>query len=378
MSERASITDSGERRTFGSGAVRDRGTLKPRPDLISPHANTAEGWVLAEGAVKYDARNWEKGIPISECLASTMRHLEAFKLGQQDEPHLAQARTNIGFILHYLGEIEAGRMDPAIDDMPKYEDRPRRFGGFKIEHVAERTPLQTWFDSVAESLQAWHDRHVRESGLAADEREVGGINPSLPVKWENRIEEPPETFPEMVCRRVKEAQEGWQKWAKDSGQAKPITGGSEIVGLCADCGNALLPDGTCEHDLHATHKPPRPTVYIAGPMRGIPLYNFPAFDAARDQWAQCYNVISPADLDRANGFDPLAGDTADDFTADQMSEVIRRDLDAILTFNPADGDGIAVLPGWEASRGANVEVALARFLGLHIWDAITGAPVEIG
>ena len=294
MSERASITDSGERRTFGSGAVRDRGTLKPRPDLISPHANTAEGWVLAEGAVKYDARNWEKGIPISECLASTMRHLEAFKLGQQDEPHLAQARTNIGFILHYLGEIEAGRMDPSIDDMPKYEDRE---------------------------------------------------NPVFAVTWPKRA------AGLVVHKPAPEEKKGVTRQDLD-----------DLVLL------------TCEY---YPRPKPRPTVYVAGPMRGIPLYNFPAFDAARDQWAQCYNVISPADLDRANGFDP-GDDHSPELTVDQLAEVMRRDILAILKLRPERGDGIAVLPGWEASRGARVEVALAVFLGLKVWDAITGTEVEIG
>ena len=45
-------------------------------------------------------------------------------------------------------------------------------------------------------------------------------------------------------------------------------------------------------------------LYIAGPMRGIPQYNFPVFDAARDKAiALGWDAVSPADLDRANGFD---------------------------------------------------------------------------
>ena len=47
------------------------------------------------------------------------------------------------------------------------------------------------------------------------------------------------------------------------------------------------------------------TIYIAGKMRGIPYYNFPAFDAARDRLRECgFSVVSPADLDRDVGFDP--------------------------------------------------------------------------
>ncbi len=32
------VKDSGDRRTFSTGSVRDRGDLKPRPDMISPFA----------------------------------------------------------------------------------------------------------------------------------------------------------------------------------------------------------------------------------------------------------------------------------------------------------------------------------------------------
>ncbi|KKK91602.1 hypothetical protein LCGC14_2711320 [marine sediment metagenome] len=114
------MEDSGERRTFSTGAVRDRGGFKPRPDLISPHANLREGAWLAKGAEKYGVRNYEKGIPISECVASLVRHIESYKLGDQSEDHAAAIRTNAGFILHYEEEIKAGRMDQAIDDMPHY------------------------------------------------------------------------------------------------------------------------------------------------------------------------------------------------------------------------------------------------------------------
>lgn len=46
--------------------------------------------------------------------------------------------------------------------------------------------------------------------------------------------------------------------------------------------------------------------YIAGRMRGIKWYNFPAFDKARENLIKMgFEVISPADLDRKNGFDAL-------------------------------------------------------------------------
>ena len=120
-----SMKDSGERRTFETGAVRDRGQFKPRPDLISPHANLREGAWLEVGAKKYKPRNWEAGMPISECVASLCRHLEAYKLGLRDEDHMAAIRTNAGFILHFEEEIKAGRLPASLDDMPLYVLRDR-------------------------------------------------------------------------------------------------------------------------------------------------------------------------------------------------------------------------------------------------------------
>jgi hypothetical protein len=118
------MKDSGQRREFETGAVRDRGDFKPRPDLISPHANTREGAWLGKGAIKYTPRNWEKGMPISECVASLCRHLEAYKLGLKDEDHMAAIRTNAGFILHFEEEIAAGHLPTSLSDMPHYGPRP--------------------------------------------------------------------------------------------------------------------------------------------------------------------------------------------------------------------------------------------------------------
>lgn len=46
-------------------------------------------------------------------------------------------------------------------------------------------------------------------------------------------------------------------------------------------------------------------VYVAGKMLGLPVYAFPAFDKARDRLAGLgLAPLSPADMDRAAGFDP--------------------------------------------------------------------------
>jgi hypothetical protein len=103
-------------------------------------------------------------------------------------------------------------------------------------------------------------------------------------------------------------------------------------------------------------------VYIAGKMRGMPNCGFPAFDAARDSLIrQGFDVVSPADLDRAAGFDGAdypEGIIPADF---DLREVARRDLNAIC-----DCSHIALLHGWEASTGARAELAVAEWLGLSV------------
>ena len=105
--------------------------------------------------------------------------------------------------------------------------------------------------------------------------------------------------------------------------------------------------------------------YIAGSMRGLKLFNFPAFDAARDRLkAEGYEVVSPADIDRAHGFDPSElpddYDWSDDSNVD-MDHIIPRDLNAIL-----ECDGIFMLDGWMNSVGAFAEWAVALWAGKKI------------
>lgn len=99
------------------------------------------------------------------------------------------------------------------------------------------------------------------------------------------------------------------------------------------------------------------TCYLAGPMTGIPRFNFPAFDAAKKELEERgYEVVSPADLDRATGFDEHSD------TAPPLRECASRDLNAII-----DRCGtIAVLPGWKNSKGTRAELALAQWLDLEV------------
>ncbi len=108
-----------------------------------------------------------------------------------------------------------------------------------------------------------------------------------------------------------------------------------------------------------------PTAYLAGPMTGIKDYNFPAFDAGKKVLEDLgYNVISPADMDRAHGIDENRGP----ISAEVMTDIIKRDVAAILSLDGKRGDIVVLLPGWENSKGAMAERLLARWHDLYVWE----------
>lgn len=103
-------------------------------------------------------------------------------------------------------------------------------------------------------------------------------------------------------------------------------------------------------------------------MRGYPLYNFPAFDEAEQRCREAgHNPVSPASLDRAFGFN----EETDEETPELMGHFFWRDCAAIYAC-----DAVALLPGWEASRGARMEKAIAEFLSLPVLDSANWSPME--
>lgn len=95
------------------------------------------------------------------------------------------------------------------------------------------------------------------------------------------------------------------------------------------------------------------TIYVAGPMTGLPDYNYPAFNAAAEQLrAAGYAVLNPVDSEKHN---PTPG------TPQGWDWYMRHALRMVLNV-----DGLAVLPGWESSKGALLEVDVARALALTV------------
>ena len=110
------LKDSGERQTFDTGAVRDSEAGKGRFDLIPTQMLFRLAKHYERGAVKYDDRNWEKGMSISRCIDSAMRHLTKYVAGWNDEPHLDAAFCNLAADMFYEYE------HPELMDLPDRKD----------------------------------------------------------------------------------------------------------------------------------------------------------------------------------------------------------------------------------------------------------------
>lgn len=95
-------------------------------------------------------------------------------------------------------------------------------------------------------------------------------------------------------------------------------------------------------------------LYLAGPMRGILLKNFPAFDRYASKLRQCgFRVLSPAESPPPNaGPNPTRDDC------------LRHDLLIVGVV-----DGVAALPGWQDSPGARLEVAAAWAFNIPVYEA---------
>ena len=152
------LPDSGERRQFDSGAVRDVAQGKGRCDLmplgiigewlndnylvnINEYLYTGDTdslWTVfrafsdecwhntstalleiakhfEDGAVKYGDRNWEKGIPVHCYIDSAVRHYLKFRRGDNDEPH------SRAFLWNIVCAIWTHENHPELIDIPAIE-----------------------------------------------------------------------------------------------------------------------------------------------------------------------------------------------------------------------------------------------------------------
>ena len=110
---------SGIKDRYKTGGTRDARAGKGRFDLITPIGLKRLAQVYERGATNHGDRNWEKGIPLSRCTDSALRHLNQYLNGEEDEDHLAQAAWNIFAIMHIEEKIQLGKLPKELDDLPK-------------------------------------------------------------------------------------------------------------------------------------------------------------------------------------------------------------------------------------------------------------------
>lgn len=111
-------------------------------------------------------------------------------------------------------------------------------------------------------------------------------------------------------------------------------------------------------------------IYLAGPMTGIPHFNYPAFNAAAAFLREIgHEVFNPAEHDLKVYGKDISNPTGCAVTAAKDHGFDRRAvLKADLSWICDQAEAIALLPGWEKSSGANAERALATALGLGVID----------
>lgn len=157
--EEPHIKDSGNRRTFGTDAVRDICDGKGRCDLMP--LDMVSSWMndvvlceiasfvqthrtlylrsaldavcgkyyngqadmmldlavhFEEGAKKYGEHNWEKGLPIHSYIDSGVRHYFKVLRGDNDEPHLRACVWNL------ICAMWTMHHKPELNDLPKREE----------------------------------------------------------------------------------------------------------------------------------------------------------------------------------------------------------------------------------------------------------------
>ncbi|TXH49344.1 MAG: DUF4406 domain-containing protein [Desulfurellales bacterium] len=109
----------------------------------------------------------------------------------------------------------------------------------------------------------------------------------------------------------------------------------------------------------------RKKIYVAGSMSAHPEdFNFPTFYAASESLErQGWEAVNPAQLDTEVNY-PL--ERLKQLSPAEFQEFLKgaakRDLEALQQC-----DSIALLPGWESSKGARAEKAVAEWLGIEIF-----------
>jgi hypothetical protein len=119
------------------------------------------------------------------------------------------------------------------------------------------------------------------------------------------------------------------------------------------------------------------TYYLAGPMTGYPQFNFPAFEqAAWELRTVGHKIISPHELDtpevQAEAKKSMDGklDSEGKIAGMTWADILSKDVKVVADHT----DGVVVLPGWDKSKGATLEVFVAITVGHKLFQYAPGVP----
>lgn len=103
-------------------------------------------------------------------------------------------------------------------------------------------------------------------------------------------------------------------------------------------------------------------VYISGKMSGVIGHNYAAFDLAQSQLESLgFEAVNPAEIGRHYGIDEQT-----EADIDTVKTLLLMDLEAL-----AYCDAVYLLPGWEESRGVEIEMLFARYFGIYVCESIS-------
>jgi len=110
-------------------------------------------------------------------------------------------------------------------------------------------------------------------------------------------------------------------------------------------------------------------IYVAGKMQGLPHFNFPAFNAVTAHLRSIgHEVFNPAERDTQKyGEEIAASETGSLEDTKALGFSLNEALEADTQWICRNAEAVALLPGWETSKGANAEKALAEALGVQVF-----------
>jgi len=192
------------------------------------------------------------------------------------------------------------------------------------------------------------------------------------MTWNNPDEKEWKDLTPDELRWFREAEDAGARIVTDAGSRVPRHNRRHAVYHVFGADQGLAPDWSPDGYIR------QKTIYLAGPMRGYPHYNFRAFDDAAEGFeSDGWRVLNPAAMDREAGFNAYELPDDHDWSAIptdygfSFEACVDRDIAALRR-----SDAVYLLNGWENSVGARAEKALAEWLGLDIVYESPPAPVD--